>query len=291
MEEMRTCPGGIIGMLKRIFIIVSALAAVGLCLFADAFSGLAWLWMLPAGFAGCYILLILLLCILILIMTACVDMDKSQEKDNAFYRAVVHGIISVAVPLLRIRIHNQGFENKPEGKCLVVCNHLNDLDPAFIFNALPEKKLAFISKREVDDMFVIGKFLHKLRGQPINRENDREALKTILNCIRIIKENDASVAVFPEGYVSMDKKLHPLRHGVFKIAQRAGVPIVVCTLRNTHHIFSNVKRLKPTDVYLHMVGVIPAEELKGVTAVEIGERVYNMMAEDLGPELVLQIEN
>lgn len=278
-------------MLKTVFIIVSALAAVGLCLLTEAFAGFAWLWMLPAGFVGSYILLILLLGILILVMMWLVDMDKPQEKDNGFYRAVVHGVISVAVPLLRIRIHNEGLEQKPDGKCLVVCNHLYDLDPAFLLNAFPEKKLAFISKREVDDMFVIGKFLHKLRGQPINRENDREALKTILNCIRLIKEEDASVAVFPEGYVSMDKKLHPLRHGVFKIAQRAEVPIVVCTLRNTHHILSNLKKLKPTDVHLHLVGVIPAAELKGVTAVQIGERVYSMMAEDLGPELVLPREN
>ena len=278
-------------MLKYVYIIVSALAAVALCLLTDAFAGLSWLWMMPAGFAGCYLVLLIGLFVLVLTMASVVDMDKPVEKEHGFYWAVAHGVISVAVPLLRIRIHNKGLEQKPEGKCLVVCNHLNDLDPAFIIRAFPEKRLAFISKREVDNMFLVGKYLHKLRGQPVNRENDREALKTILNCIRIIKEDDASVAVFPEGYVSLDKKLHPLRHGVFKIAQRAGVPIAVCTLQNTHHIFSNAKRLKPTDVHFHLVGVIPAEELKGVTAVEIGERVYKMMADDLGPELVLPREN
>lgn len=277
-------------MLRKAFLLMAALAAVGLCWITDGFAGFAWLWLLPVGFAGSYIVLCLLLCVLILIMAALVDMNKPQKKDNAFYRAVVHGAISVAVPLLRIRIHNEGLEKKPEGRCLVVCNHLYDLDPAFLLNAFPEKKLAFISKREVDDMFVIGKFLHKLRGQPVNRENDRQALKTILNCIRIIKEDGASVAVFPEGYVSLDRKLHHFRHGVFKIAQRANVPVVVCTLRNTHHIFANAKGLKPTDVHLHLVGVIPAQELQGVTAVEIGERVYKMMADDLGPDLVLQTE-
>ena len=33
---------------------------------------------------------------------------------------------------------------------------------------------------------------------------------------------------------------------------------------------------------------IPPEELKGVTAVEIGERVHRMMADDLGPDLVAE---
>lgn len=277
-------------MLKKAFLLISALAAVGLCWCTGGFTGLHWLWQLPAGFLSCYFVLLLLTGILVLVMTALVDMDKPQEKDNGFYRAVVHGLISVALPVLRVRIHTEGLEKKPEGKCLVVCNHLYDLDPAFLLNAFPEKKLAFISKREVDDMFVIGKFLHKLRGQPINRENDREALKTILNCIQIIKEDNASVAVFPEGYVSLDRKLHHFRYGVFKIAQRANVPVVVCTLRNTHLIMKNFKMLKPTDVHVHLVGVIYPEEFRGVTAVELGSRVYKMMADDLGPELVLQTE-
>ena len=86
----------------------------------------------------------------------------------------------------------------------------------------------------------------------------------------------------------MDGKLHPFRSGVFKIAQKAKVPIVVCTIQNTNKVFANIKKLKPTDVHLHLLGVIPAEELVGVSAVDIGNRVHAMMAEDLGPDLVLQ---
>ena len=73
---------------------------------------------------------------------------------------------------------------------------------------------------------------------------------------------------------------------MFKIALKARVPIVVCTLQNTQFVFHNAKRLKPTDVQLHLVGVIPPEELEGVTAVNVSERVYAMMAADLGPDLV-----
>ena len=51
-----------------------------------------------------------------------------------------------------------------------------------------------------------------------------------------------------------------------------------------------MKRLKPTDVYLHLVDVIPAEELKGVTTVEIAERVHKLMADDLGPDWALEEE-
>ena len=114
------------------------------------------------------------------------------------------------------------------------------------------------------------------------RENDRAALKTILKCIQLLKDDEASIGVFPEGYTSKDGKLHHFRSGVFKIAQKAGVPIVVCTIRNTRQIFPNISHLKPTDVELHLVDVIPAEDLKGKTTVDIGNQVYEMMIGDLG---------
>ena len=77
----------------------------------------------------------------------------------------------------------------------------------------------------------------------------------------------------------------PFRHGVFKIAQRTGVPIVVCTLQGTQHVLKNAVKLKPSSVQMHLVGVI--EEVKGRNTVELGEQAYRMMADDLGPELVL----
>ena len=51
---------------------------------------------------------------------------------------------------------------------------------------------------------------------------------------------------------------------------------------------ANMLKLKPSDVTLHLVDVIPAEELKGVTATDIAARVHKLMADDLGPDLVLQ---
>ncbi len=279
-------------MLNIVFVILSALSAVGISLVSGAFGSLAWLWILPVGFVGTYLALLIGFGVLLLIMTALVDMNKVQEKDNPFYRAVTHGLISVAMPVLRVRLHTEGLEKTPkEDRCLVVCNHLFELDPVFLMLAFREKRLAFISKRENDRKFIVGQFLHKMLGQSINRENDREALKTILNCVQIIKDDKASIAVFPEGYIHPERKLYPFRSVVFKIAQRANVPVVVCTLRNTQYIMKNALRLKPTDVHLHLVGVIPAEELKGVTATEIGHRAYKMMADDLGPDLVMPMEN
>jgi 1-acyl-sn-glycerol-3-phosphate acyltransferase len=188
-----------------------------------------------------------------------------------------------------VHVHPQGLEKIPtDGRFMLVCNHCSNIDPVILLGYFPDSQLAFISKRENKDMFLVGKLMHKLLCQLINRENDREALKTIINCINILKEDKASVGVFPEGWCSLDFKLHPFRPGVFKIAQKANVPIVVCTVRNTQTVFGNMKKLKPSFVELHLVDVIPAEELKGQTTVDIANRVHKLMADDLGPDLVLQ---
>ncbi len=268
---------------------LALVSAVLICVKTGSFENLGWLWLLPVGWIGSLLGLLILVFLLVLVMCAAVDTDKPQKKDNGFYRFVTGCLIQLALPILQIRLHTEGLEKTPKsGRFLLVCNHINDMDPPVLLHCFRRSQLAFISKRENTTMFVVGKLMHRLMCQLINRENDREALKTILSCIRLIQEDQVSIAVFPEGYTSMDGLLHPFRNGVFKIAQKAGVPIVVCTLRNTNQVFHNALRLKPTHVYMHLVAVIPPEELKGQTAVDVGNRVHQLMAQDLGEDLVLK---
>ena len=136
-------------------------------------------------------------------------------------------------------------------------------------------------------MPIVGRLMRRIQCQFVNRENDREALKTILKCISILKEDKANVAVFPEGKKSTDQYLlHHFRPGVFKIAQKANVPIVVCTLNGTQNILPNARRLRRTHIRLNLAEVIPAEAFKGITTVDIAHRVHGIMAADLGAEYV-----
>ena len=271
-------------MLIKIFTLLSLLSGIG-----AAIGSSLWPLAFIGGFVGCYLGLIVLTFLIVWIMSELVDFSVPQERMDPIYRQVMYLVIDFVVTFMRIHIHTEGLEKTPkEGRYLLVCNHLNDVDPAVLMKFFPQQELAFISKRENEQKFILGKFMHRLLCQSINRENDRDALRTILNCINLIKNDIASVAVFPEGWVSMDRKLHPFRPGVFKIAQKANVPIVVCTLRDTYTVLPNMLKLKPSEVELHLVDVIPAEELKGVTTTEIAHRVHKLMADDLGPDLVLQ---
>lgn len=243
------------------------------------------LWLLPVLAAGFYLLGLLIAFLFLWGICAMVDLEEPQEEDSPFYRAVMHIYVEALISLVGIRLHTKGLEKTPkEGRFLLVCNHLFLADPALLLHAFKKSRLAFITKKENQSMFIVGKIMHKILCQPLDRENDRAALKTILKCISLIKEDKVSVGVFPEGYTSKDGKLHHFRSGAFKIAQKANVPIVVCTLQNTRMIFKNLAKLKKTDVELHLVEVIPPQELKGKTTVEISDRIYEMMISDLGEE-------
>lgn len=269
----------LIGGISLLSLLFSAL----LCLGTDGFESYNWLWLLPCGFLGSFLVLAVLTFLLLWFFCAIVDLNKPQEKDSPFYRWMTGLLTQAAMPILRMRVHTQGLEKVPQtGRFILVCNHLNDLDPVVLLEHFKDKQLAFISKRENSTMFLVGKLMHKLQCQLVNRENDREALKTILKCIQLIKEDKASVAVFPEGYTSRDHKFHNFRHGVFKIAQKTKVPVVICTVTDTYKVFGNAKKLQPTDVDLHVVSVMQPEEYEGLTAVEMGERIHAMMAADLG---------
>lgn len=259
-------------------------AALILAAIICIFSPLS-LWLLPLLFVAIDLCLTLIAFLILWLLCRAVDMEKPQEHDSKFYRAVMDVYIEALISLVLVRVHTRGLEKTPkEGRFLLVCNHLFIADPGILLNCFRKSQLAFVTKQENQSMFVVGKIMHKILCQPINRENDREALKTILKCIQLLKDDEVSVCVFPEGYTSKDGKLHSFRPGVFKIAQKAGVPIVVCTIQNTRQILPNLKKLKHTDVELHLVDVIPAQELKGKTTVEISDRVYQMMLADLGPD-------
>ena len=274
-------------MLLGFLFSVPAVCALLICLCTEAFQSFAWLWALPVSYVGCFLATGLLIFLFVIICEHAVDTSKPQEKDSKFYRFLVNCIAEAAIPILSVKMHTEGLEKTPkQGRFFLVCNHLNEMDPVVLIRYFKNSQLTFISKRENQDMFVVGKYMPKIQCQLMNRENDREALKTILKCVEIIKEDKASVAVFPEGYIKPDRKLHHFRNGVFKIAQKTKVPIVVCTLRNTQYVFHNGLRLKPTDVHLHLLDVISPEQYQGMSTVEIGNMVYEMMARDLGPENV-----
>ena len=262
----------------------TAMIRSGLALFPCVLLG-AGVWI------GSFLVFVLLAALFLWICCAAVDYDRPQTGDSAFYRKLAGVYIEALIQLFRVRIDTTGLEKLPkEGRFLLVCNHQSEADPGVLLHYFKNSQLAFISKQENRDLPFVGKIMHKILCQLIDRDNDRQALRGILNCINIIKEDKASIAVFPEGGIKIYGKLSPFRPGVFKIATKTNVPIVVCTLLGTQDVLPNIPKLRPTQVQLHLVDVISPQTYAGMKTTELSEMVHDMMLRDLGPDYIPDFE-
>jgi 1-acyl-sn-glycerol-3-phosphate acyltransferase len=286
--ERKSNDGGIPMLLRGFGVISMAVGAI-LCLLTGAFDSYHWMWQLPLFSLGMLVLLLVGAFLYLLLLCHRVDPDKEQEYDDRHYRKVLELYVESALPVLRVNVRTKGMNKVPtDRRFLLVCNHCNNIDPVLLLDKFAGHQVAFISKKENKDMFLVGKVMHKLLCQLIDRENDREALKTILKCVEILKEDKASIGVFPEGYILPHRKLHAFRPGVFKIAQKAKVPIVVCTLKDTANAIVNLLHYRPSDIELSVLQVIEPEEYAGKKTVQIADEIYRMMAQDLGPDRVAE---
>ena len=265
--------------------IASLLSALLICLLTGNFQTPNCLWILPAGYIGTYVILTGLGFSFLLYLCHRVDLTVPQEHDDPLYRRWAGYFVDSAMSLLKTRLHTSGLHLIPKtGRFMVVCNHRDIMDPVIVTKYFKHSQLAFISKKENVDMFIIGKMMHKTMCQMIDRENNREGLKTILNCIRLLKEDECSIGAFPEGYITKDGKLHHFRSGIFKVAMKAKVPIVVCTIKGSENILKSAAHLKPVDCDFHVLGVISPEQYQGKTSIDISSHIFRMMLADLGPE-------
>ena len=221
------------------------------------------------GAVGIVILHALFLCVLALFAK-----NKDYDKTNCFYRAVFVYFIRIALFFSRVKIKTTGIEkiDNTGGKFLLVGNHRSNYDPFVTVVGLKLKDAAFISKPENFKIPLFGRIARKCMYTDIDRQNAKNALKTINRTAALIKKGKISYCVYPEGTRNRGENLLPFHDGVFKIAQKAGAPIVVVSLRGTDLIHKNAPWRK-TVVYLDVLDVISAEEVKTLSSHEIGDKV------------------
>lgn len=239
-------------------------------------------WLVPLMVIGFFVGLVLLHLIVLIVSILIVNPDKESERGNGYYRKLLKYSLPMILKICRVKVHVTGAELIPENeRLLLVSNHIDAIDPAFYLEEFPDLELGFIAKKEVyTELRFFGKVMKKLNCIPIDRENNREAIKSILKAVDYIKTDKVSIGIFPEGYTSLDGELHDFRNGAFKIATKAKAPILVCTIVGSNKCLKNIIRRR-SDVYIDVVKYIPKEEVEGMHTDKIGEIVHAAMEESI----------
>src|SRR5262245_1214387 len=130
----------------------------------------------------------------------------------------------------RIRVY--GAENlEPNRTYVYMANHSSLIDIPALFAYLPYQ-FRIMAKKELFFIPFMGWHLWTAGNFPIDRSDARKTARSLRNVIEGVKSGK-SLAVFPEGTRTPDGKLQEFKSGAFKIALRAGVPIVPVSIRGT----------------------------------------------------------
>ncbi len=266
-------------MIYEIYLIISAAAVLLTDRFFPIFRQAYSIWAVPVLFIGIFIGLVILqfLCLVLMILLHKVDRQPSYRQEN-FFRFLLRSCLPVMVFLTGTKIKAEGIEKLPEDEnILFVSNHQHDFDPIIIFSAFPNKKISFIGKKDILwEMKFVSKAMSLINCLFIDRENDREAAKTVISAIKYLKTGKRSIGLFPEGYTSKTDELLPLRNGSLKIALKSGSAIAVCVLNNTKSITKNMFRRK-TEVGFRLVDVIYPDTYKDMSTLELGDLIHSKM--------------
>jgi len=125
----------------------------------------------------------------------------------------------------RVRVVHSGFDGIDALRSYVFMpNHTSIADPLAVAMAIPQP-FHCVFKKELARIPVFGWALLSLGQIMVDRENPEQARAALADVVSGLSGNN-SVLIFPEGAVSKDGRLLPLKKGGFHLAVRTGLPIV-----------------------------------------------------------------
>jgi 1-acyl-sn-glycerol-3-phosphate acyltransferase len=152
-----------------------------------------------------------------------------------------------------IRVRVEGLENIDTRETLIfVANHQSAMDIPILFVYLPVQ-FRFVAKRSLFLVPFLGWHLYRSGHIPVDRGKPHEALKSLDQAARKIREG-RPVVLFPEGRRSRDGQVGAFKGGTFYLAIRAGVPIVPITLNGTRAVLKpDTYHVRPgqTELIIH----------------------------------------
>ena len=175
-----------------------------------------------------------------------------------------------------------GEENVPKDEAvLYIGNHKSYFDIIITYARCPGLT-GYVAKNDMAKVPLLSLWMKRLYCLFINRDDVKEALKTILAGIDHIK-NGISMCIFPEGTRNKtDDLMLPFKEGSFKMAEKTGCAIVPMAITGSADILENhFPKVKATHVILEYGKPIYPNELDKETKKKIGAHCQGIIEEML----------
>jgi len=172
---------------------------------------------------------------------------SSKECHERYLFRCVTAWANATAKAAGVKIDVIGTENVPEETCLFVANHQSYLDIPVLMASI-NKPIGFVAKKEMEKIPGLSYWMSEMHSVFMDRENVREAVKSINQGIDNLK-NGYSMVIFPEGTRSKCDKIGEFKKGSMKLGVKADVPLVPVTIDGTYKAYEgNKNRFKRADV-------------------------------------------
>lgn len=196
---------------------------------------------------------------------------KIAERDEMVKLGVVTWGRDV-VGLTGSTVEVSGEELIPQDTAVVfVGNHQGYLDIPVMLGFVNKPK-AFISKIEILKIPLLSTWMKLMQCTFLDRKNPRQSIKAMQEAVETVKKG-YSLVIFPEGTRSRGGPVAEFKAGSFKLALKAGVPIVPVTIDGTWRLFEEHKRFQKGHVKVTVHPAIPTAGLSKEETALLPEKV------------------
>lgn len=174
-----------------------------------------------------------------------------------------------------------GKENLPKDQTVVfISNHQSNFDIPLLMGYV-DMPLGFISKIEAKKIPIVAKWMELIHCVFMDRSTLKGSAGAIIEGIKYVKAGH-SLVIFPEGHRSKGGPMHEFKVPSFKLATKAGAPIVPLTIDGTYKVMeANNNRIKPAHIRLTIHEPIPTVGLSKDELAALPEKVKTIITQSL----------
>ncbi|WP_322497959.1 lysophospholipid acyltransferase family protein [Candidatus Cyrtobacter comes] len=120
--------------------------------------------------------------------------------------------------LFRLKKDVEGFENVPDGACIIACKHQSAIDPLYFPYFFPF--MSVILKKELSKVPFMGSFFKNAGMIFIDRSSQLRSIKEILKGAKQVFDEGRKLVIFPEGTRVRYGQRETIKNGITAIARK-----------------------------------------------------------------------
>jgi 1-acyl-sn-glycerol-3-phosphate acyltransferase len=233
-------------------------------------------------------LLLFFLCSLLLFLFEWILEKYNKRAADISSLRIVQWALRVVLLCAGTKVTVIGEENVPkDAPVLYAANHTGFFDVVATYSRCPGLT-GFVAKKSILKVPILRTWMKRLYCIFLDRENNREALKSILLGIEQLKAG-ISIFIFPEGTRnSTDTTIAKFKEGSFKMAEKAGCPVIPVAINNSGAVLENNNyRIRRAHIIIEYCEPIDVSKLDKEEKKRLGATVQKIIQEKVNKNAAL----